>query len=120
MSISFGTTIRKFSRKAKFDTVETYMGTTDEIHRSIVFGSEITNAPGQPVATANLRDSWIPEHTGPMQWQDTTKVDYAQHVEDNVRGVTFKNHGPHSVKLTKAGYKNIVEHVLRQVKRRNG
>lgn len=92
------------------------MRTTEEIHRSIVFGSEITGAPGQPVDTSNLRDSWIPQHLGPMQWQDTTNVDYAQHVEDNVRGVTFKNHGPHSVKMTKAGYDNIVETVLKEVK----
>lgn len=76
------------------------MYVTEEIERSVVYGSELTGAAGQPVDTGNLRNSWIGRWIANTLWILSTNVAYARIVEDNTRGVTFKNHGPHSVKDT--------------------
>jgi hypothetical protein len=112
---TFGDDLTKFSVKTGRLEQDVFVGCTEEVHRSIVEGSEITGAPGQPVDTANLRNSWTPQFLDANTWQDTTHVEYAEYVEDNVRGVTFKNHGPHSVKLTRVGFPKIVEVVTRRV-----
>ena len=112
--MTFARDIKQFVLQVRRDARDIYVGTATEVHRSVQTGSEITGAPGQPVDTANLRNSWQLA-IGPEEAEITTNVEYAPHVEDNVRGVTFKNHGPHSVKLTVAGFPRIVEHVTREV-----
>lgn len=97
-----------------------FVGVATEVQRSVVFGSEITGAPGQPVDTGALRASWIPEFISPTEWQTTTKLEYAEGIENGVGA-----HGPltlrsavggfHSVALTRAGFGRIVEHVARDV-----
>jgi hypothetical protein len=94
-----------------------FVGTTTEVQRSIVEGSEITGAPGQPVDTGALKASWIPEFVSESEWQTTTNLDYAPIIEDNLRGATLRSPvgGFHSVKRTVAGFPRIVEHVAREV-----
>ena len=103
---------------------EAFVVSTDEVRRSVVEGSELTGAPGQPVDTGALARSWQPEFVSPTLWRISAtgldpatgkKVGYAEHVEDNVRGVTFRNHGAHSVRLTRTGWDRIVEAVARRI-----
>jgi hypothetical protein len=113
--MSFADDLEKFGAKTEKNLNDVFVGVVEETHRSIVEGSEITGAPGQPVDTGNLRASW--QRWFPSQTEAVigTNVDYAVHVEDNVRGVTFRNHGPHSVKITKAGFDKIVGVVVKRV-----
>ena len=75
-------------------------------HRSIYVASQ----PGYPpnVDTGRLRDSWILDFASPTRAMTSTNVTYARFVEDNLRSVRFRNHGPHSVKLTIAGLRSII------------
>lgn len=95
-------------------------GLETELFRSIVEGSEITGAPGQPVSMANvptageLRDSWTMEK-GETETVISTDVSYAPDVEYDLRGQHFTNHGPFSLNLTVAGFSRIVEVVGQRV-----
>jgi hypothetical protein len=146
--------------EAKTKTV--FTAVVAELYRSVVFGSELTGAPGQPVDTGYLRASWLvsfgkmPEFTlsgrgakadaswsqagatmapaVPVEFQPTafitTNAIYAEVIEDGItrvsigngrvakRRIVFTPHkriddgsqigGPHSFKLTIAGFKTIV------------
>lgn len=147
----------RFSEKCEARTLAVHAGTVQEVYRSVVHGSELTSAPGQPVATGDLRDSWTIKHEGPLVSVISSNSPYARAIEHNWRrvgrvqlkafrkklrqaslaaglakplratkarvevfrrslgGLGFRNHGPHSVKLTKAGFKRIVEYVANQV-----
>ncbi len=113
--MSFASDLKSFSVKVEARNRDIFVRTVEETTKSIVEGSAITGAPGQPVDTGNLKTSWQTNFDSPTQATIATNVDYAPHVEDNVRGVTFKNHGPHSVKMTIASFDKIVEHVTREV-----
>lgn len=96
-----------------------------EVTRSVVEGSELTGAPGQPVDTGELRKSWIfePRVDGSSL---TTNLVYAPYIEagSNSRGsfappptgtrtrngrlVSSQVGGFHSVKLTRAGWPRIL------------
>lgn len=106
---SFSADINHFVTSVQVKTQQVFVGVANEALRSIVEGSEITGAPGQPVDTGNLRASWILAFPTPTSAQISTNVEYAPIIEDNLRGVTFKNHGPDSVKLTRAGLPRIVD-----------
>lgn len=107
--MTFSSDLEKFTAKVRANSQKIFVNTTSHAFESIVNGSPVTGAPGQPVDTGNLRNSW--QLTFPAQTEAliATNVDYAVHVEENIRGVTFKNHGPHSVRLTALGMNRIVE-----------
>lgn len=86
-----------------------FVNSVSAVKTSIVEGSPTTGAPGQPFKTGNLANSWEVEFESAHVALVDTNVDYAEAVEDNIRGVTFHNHGPHSVKLTEDGFDRIVE-----------
>jgi hypothetical protein len=121
--MSFANDVATFTRKLELRDRALLVGVAEEVHRSVTVGSSITGAPGQPVGVdgspedGKLRDSitltYPDEHTAEI----TTDVEYARDVEDNVRGVHFTNHGPHSFKLTETGFDRIVEHVAQRVAR---
>lgn len=73
---------------------------------SIVNGSALTGAPGQPVAApifpkaGALKASWKRAQTSPNVITISTDFGYADVVEDNLKGFRFRSGGPHSVKLT--------------------
>jgi hypothetical protein len=92
-------------------------------HQSVKFGTEtvggqLTGAPGQPVDTGNLRNSWLLTQEGPVRWRVSTNVEYAPFVEDGIGrwgAVRYgqKNGigGSHSVKKTILGFPRILEYV---------
>ena len=96
----------------------------DAAHRSIVYGSPLTGAPGQPIDTRMLRESWkviyesseVALITVKPLAADPTPVIYAPFMElgfgpDGPINLLFLR-GPyggfHSVKLTKANIDKIV------------
>lgn len=98
---------------------------TLRVHESIKVGSPLTAAPGQPVDTANLRNSWQYEFDNPENPTKAlvaTPVEYAEAVEDAVgpngpRVYGRKNGigGSHSVKLTAAAWPKIVAHEVNRL-----
>jgi hypothetical protein len=87
-----------------------------EAHRSIQSGSEITGAPGQPVQTGALRNSWMFEFLSEFRARITSPILYALPIEDGISRfgemtVRSATGGFHSVKLTIAGAQRIVDAV---------
>jgi hypothetical protein len=116
----FADQLRAFAAKAERITRDTFVNTTTEVQRSVVEGSEVTGAPGQPVDTGTLKNSFTPEFTSDSTWQTTTNLAYAPYIEDGVRpdGVTLTLRsavgGFHNVKLTRAGWERIIETAAKQ------
>lgn len=108
--MTFSSDIANWRAKVQANSQTIFLNTASHAYESIVNGSPITGAPGQPVDTGNLRNSWQLSFPAKDEALIATNVEYAAHVEENVRGVTFKNHGPHSVSLTKLGLSRIVEY----------
>jgi hypothetical protein len=121
----FGDDLTKFSVKTGRLTNDVFVGCTEEVHRSIVEGSEITGAPGQPVDRGILKASWTPQFLDANTWQDTTHLAYAPSIEDLISyanggsPITIRSAvgGGHSVKQTRVSWPRIVEHVTEKVKR---
>ncbi len=86
-------------------------------------GDEITGAPGQPVDTGNLINSWQIDKVSDTTTRIFTAVIYAPGIEDgvlygsggNVKAqLTLRSQvgGFHSVKMTVAGWQDIVNAVV--------
>jgi len=114
--------VRRFALTVESRSQKVFVGVTTQVQRSIQFGSEITNAPGQPVQTGRLRASWIGEFLDANRWQTSTNLPYALPIE---RGI-----GPHgpltlrssvggfgSVALTVHGFQAIVRFVAENARR---
>jgi hypothetical protein len=117
----FADQLRAFAAKAERITRDTFVNTTTEVQRSVVEGSEVTGAPGQPVDLGNLKNSFIPQFTSNTTWETTTVFRYAPSIEDGFSyqwGVPLtlrsKVGGFHSVKLTRAGWERIIETAAKQ------
>jgi hypothetical protein len=84
----------------------------------VKFGGPITGAPGQPVDTANLRNSWILEFLSKWRARISTPVEYAEAVEDGVGphgavkyGAKNGIGGSHSMKIVILGLQGIADTV---------
>lgn len=119
--MSFESDVRAFADKVRQRSLDIVTETSLEVQRSIKFGSELTGAPGQPVDTGNLRESFILERTGPLTAQVTSNVVYGPIIEEGISDsgtpITFKSAvgGAHSIALTRAGWQNIVDAVAVRV-----
>jgi hypothetical protein len=125
--------VAKFTAQLKGAVLDTLRYMEEETERSIRFGSEITGAPGQPVSTGFLINSWITDREADGSFTISTNVAYAPVIEDNSRaafepqGVQAPKREPgagalpkstvggnHSVKLTRAGMDKITDVAVRQ------
>jgi len=112
--MSFESDINRFVDKVKKRQEAIHREAANEIHRSIVKGSEVTGSPGQPVDTGYLKGSWQIRFIEPLLAAIITFVKYAPNIEENIgRGgkpMTLKSEvgGFHSVELTRAGFGKIL------------
>lgn len=119
--MSFADQIAQFTAKTSANVRAVHAEASTLTFESVVEGSAITGAAGQPVAQSGspndgeLRDSWKKEAVSPTETVISTDSSYAQDVEDNIHGFTFKNHGPHSVKQTVANFDLIVDAAVAKV-----
>lgn len=97
-----------------------FAGVVDATYGSIVEGSPVTGAAGQPVDTGALRDSWKVTYERPGVAVIASDSPYARYVEHNTGNVRYANHGPHSVKQTRAGLPELAKRVARNVLARMG
>ncbi len=115
--MSFAADIQRFTMQTDRRLHDVFVRCTEEVQRSVVEGSEITGAPGQPVQTGALRASWIPQFIDRNTWQTSTNLTYAPIIEENQRGATLRSQvgGFHSVAATVAGWVRIVDFANRAV-----
>lgn len=131
--MSFADDLRAFRSKVHQRERDIFVGSVGAVHGSVTTGSAVTSAPGQPVDTSNLLNSW--QETYPEQWvgQTATNVEYAVSIEEGQQApyttaagtsvtpkpIVFKSAvgGAHSVKMTRAGWNPLVRSVVREVVR---
>lgn len=107
-----------------------FLGGVSGAKESVVTGSAVTGAPGQPVDTGNLRASW--QQSFPEDWlgRISTNVEYAPAIEEGQQEpyelpdgrtvtpqpMTLRSAvgGFHSVKLTRAGWQAIADQAVRE------
>lgn len=116
--------VQKWAARKKVQKAQVVNNIVRHIYQSIVYGSPVTSAPGQPVKTGNLRDAWVILLTsfGQRVQCDMVKAPYAKIIEDGIRAgrqlvLRSKVGGFHSVKLTVAGYELIVRYERRAIER---
>lgn len=107
--MSFADDVDRFTAKVVANADRVFERSGELFFDSVRDGSPLTGAPGQPVGVSGspndgeLYRSWTTSRTG-----DTITIasdaPYAADVEDNVNGAQFHNHGPHSAKLSVAGF----------------
>ena len=107
----FADALRVFFGKTERLTVAAFANVVSATQDSIVNGSAVTGAAGQPVDTGHLKDSWTPNFESPFVATITTNVEYAPIIEYNVRGATLRSAvgGWHSVAMTVAGFQRLVD-----------
>ncbi|HEV8448579.1 MAG TPA: hypothetical protein VGQ44_17235 [Gemmatimonadaceae bacterium] len=116
----FADAIRSFGLKVKAQSENVVAGSAIEVLRSIKTGSELTGAPGQPVDTARLLNSWQLEQLSRLLWSVSTNVEYAPPIEEGVGRfgpLTLRSQvgGFHSVASTRANFDRIVAYVTPRV-----
>ena len=115
--MSFESDVAGFMEKTRRKQQAVFVNTAAAVKGSIVDGSAVTGAPGQPVDTGALKASWILEFDSATEAHVSTNIEYAPILEDNVRGATLRSAvgGFHSVKMTVAGFERIVDAEVRKV-----
>jgi len=113
--MSFSADLKRYRQKYQKRTRDVFHRVVDLLYESVVNGSGLTGAPGQPRDTGALALSWTVVYESPTRAVISSNSEYAIVIEDNPRGVTFQNHGPHSVKLSRAAFAAIVEEATRDV-----
>jgi hypothetical protein len=120
--LTFSEDLKRFSLKCEAKTQENFVDITTEVQRSVVEGSEITGAPGQPVDTGALKSSWVGRFVNPLSWTLETNTVYAKSIED---GISYSHGGTPmtlrspvggfgSVAATVAGFQRVVDTVVKR------
>src|SRR4051812_46868779 len=112
--MGFAQDLARFKAKTLANLDATREGVDAETFRSIVEGSEITGAPGQPVHTRKLHDSWS-QDVADTETVTSSDSPYAIAVEENLNNAVYENHGPHSVKQTVVAFPRIVGDVVKGI-----
>ena len=118
--MGFANDLARFAAEVDRRARDVHNGVADGAYESIVNGSPLTGAPGQPVDTGNLRARWQNIVAGPLTREIVTNTVYAPTIEDGARvgrALTLRSQvgGFHSVKLTIAAWRRLVEAVTREV-----
>lgn len=129
--MSFTGDLKAFTGKVEQRNRAIFVGSVSSVAGSVVEGSPVTSAPGQPVDTGNLRNSW--QTTFPGEWlgEVATNVEYAPAIEEGQQppyttaSGTQVTPGPmtlrsavggfHSLKMTRAGWVPLMRSVVTEV-----
>ena len=121
-SAAFEAQIARFTAKVDGRIEKLHLRCSELLNESVVEGSSITGAPGQPVQKGQLRGSF--QLTFPKRLFSSllTKLVYAPGIElgkDMRSGKTLSLRsavgGFHSVKLTRAGWNKLVRMALKEI-----
>ncbi len=119
--MSWSSDIERFRLKVHRRKKAIFLRWVDLIFDSVVDGSSVTGAPGQPVQIANLKRSWQKVLEAEFEALVITNSPYAPGIEDQVgslgQTITLRSAvgGFHSVKLTRAGATKLLRQAARDV-----
>lgn len=119
--MGFASEVQAFAHKAIEREGAVFTTSVVEMRESIKFGSAVTGAPAMPVApnvfprSGALRNSVTLTFPDPNTAIIYTDSPYGPDVEDNVKGHTFHEGGPHGWKLTVAAFDRIVDTTTKRI-----
>jgi hypothetical protein len=116
--MSFKADMDAFVAKVRKREQNLYNACVRHVKRSIVYGSPVTGAPGQPVDSGDLRRSFRTKRIGRRERTVSSPLIYGPIIEDNKRGATLRSKvgGFHSIRLTRLGWKRIMAFELARAK----
>ena len=111
--------IDRFAAKIERRIKDIHANAAFKMRDSVVTGSQLTGAPGQPVDTGNLRASWQLTFPEPLLARLTTNVEYAPAIEEGVgpygpMSLQSGVGGFHSVKQTRNAWQKVVDAAVRE------
>jgi hypothetical protein len=112
---TFARAVAEFAKGAMDKEHAVFISTAAQIHGSVKDGSALTGAPQMPVAPSRFKRAGSLRKGITLSFPDAntaliyTASKYAPDVEDNAKGHTFNEGGPHGWKLTRAAFDRIVE-----------
>ena len=115
--MSFADDLKRFAVKTQGKSNALFTNVASGVKESIVNGSAVTGAPGQPVDTGALKASWQLTFESKQSALVSTNIAYAPVIEDNLRGAKLRSQvgGFHSVKLTVGAFDRLVESKLTEL-----
>lgn len=118
--MSFAEGIREFQKELerKARLLDREVGRL--LFKSIVSGSAVTGAPGQPVDDRDLKESWESVREGEFVTVIFSSSIYAPFIESGHYKQKSATGGPHSFKLTVASFDKLVAQAVLRVKGRSG
>lgn len=116
--MAFANDLAAFTAKVEARQRAVFVNTAVAVKDSITVGSAVTGAPGQPVDTGNLLNSWQLMFPTADVAEITTNTEYAPAIEEGMGKdgpMTLRSAvgGFHSVALTRAGFDLLVNDVVR-------
>ena len=106
---AFAADITRFQRLAEQRERDTFVNLVSLSAESLIEGSPLTGAPGQPVDTGNLKGSFQTIFDSEREASIVSNCAYAPHIEDDVQHANYAVGGPHSLKLTVASAQRLAE-----------
>jgi len=120
----FGKRVKNWTLEIERGMNDLHVNASEKVRDSVVWGSDLTGAPGQPVDTGFLRNDWAANFRflAKLHARLHTIAAYARGIEEGEGpsgALTLRSEvgGFHSVKMTVAGWKNIVRAAKREVLR---
>jgi len=135
----FGKRVKNWTLEIERGMNDLHVNASEKVRDSVVWGSDLTGAPGQPVDTGFLRNTWVAgfKFVQKLHARLSTNASYARIIEEDnpgaydpsgmdrppdkkttrPQGGRSEVGGAHSVKMTVAGWKNIVRAAKREVLR---
>lgn len=115
----FANQLNLFAAKAKRNTQAAFGIAVSIAYHSIVEGSALTGAPGQPVDTGALKASWLIAFNGRWNASISSDLPYAHIIEAGIGAygpltLRSKVGGFHSLALTRHAWPRVVATAARQ------
>jgi hypothetical protein len=110
--MSYEADLRVEGEQLERELVEIFTEVCQEVERSVVFGSEITGAKGQPFRTiGGLRDSFVAERPSAFEFELSSDKHYGPYIEEggNSRGRfnPERQDGKNGRRSAVGGYHNV-------------
>lgn len=117
--MGFADDVAAWAQKAEQRQQQVLAAVVDQVADSIVHGSELTGAPGQPEVTGDLAGSFVKD-VNALEGSVLTEHPGAPAIEHGTRkGRAMVLHagqgGFHSIALTRLGYARIVDDVVQSL-----
>lgn len=109
----FAAWLRNIALDLRYREEDCFANIAEHVMTSVLVGSPVTGAPGQPIDTGELIGSWTMTMSVPSRYAKyESSAAHAEIIETNARGAKLRSKvgGFHSVAITMANLNKIIAH----------